>query len=98
MTASIPLHDSGGIIPYPVRIWQGTAALLSAAEAREAADALLEALDDFNDDKSRELAGKLTGYPFEASQAEKLKMAIAYIDDFMYDEAAELVRSVIPAI
>lgn len=71
---------------------------LSAVEARKIADELLTALDDFDDELSAELAGKLMGYPFRLTQKEKLKEAADNIGDFMYDEAAELIREIIPAI
>ncbi len=67
-------------------------------EALEIAEMLLEALDDFDDEKSKELAGKLLGYPFEAEQAEEMKRALKYINDFMYDEAAEVVRGILDAV
>ena len=71
---------------------------ISAEEARETADKLLEALDDFDDELSAELVRKLKGYPFRLTQKEKLKEAEEHIADFMYDEAAELIREVIPSI
>ncbi len=71
---------------------------ISGAEAKEAASKLLEALDDFDDDLSMELAEKLTGYPFRMTQKGKLKEAVGLIGEFMYDEAAELIKEIIPAI
>lgn len=71
---------------------------ITAEEAREVAAKLLEALDDFDDELSAELAGKLLGYPFRLTQKEKLKEAIENIKDFMYDEAAALISGIIPAI
>ncbi|MBO7333631.1 MAG: Hpt domain-containing protein [Lachnospiraceae bacterium] len=71
---------------------------LTADEARATADKLLAALDDFDDDLSAELAGKLMGYPFRLTQKQKLREAAQYIGDFMYDEAAELIREIIPGI
>ena len=71
---------------------------ISAGEARNIADRLLEALDDFDDELSAELAEKLMGYPFRLTQKEKLKEAADSIGNFMYDEAAELIREIIPAI
>ena len=71
---------------------------IDATEAKAVAEELLQALDDFDDDKSSELAKKLMGYPFRLTQKEQLKEAINYITDFMYDEAAELVNKIIPAI
>ena len=71
---------------------------LTADEARKTADELLAALDDFDDDLSALLAGKLMGYPFRLTQKQKLREAAQYIGDFMYDEAAELIREIIPGI
>ncbi|MBO4914018.1 MAG: Hpt domain-containing protein [Oscillospiraceae bacterium] len=71
---------------------------MSSAEARETAELLLAALDDFDDERSAELAAKLAGYPFRPTQKDKLREAARYIGDFMYDEAAELIREIAPAI
>ena len=71
---------------------------IGAAEARETAEALLTALDEFDDELSSELAAKLAGYPFPPAQEEKLREAAKHIADFMYDEAAELIRGIVPAI
>ncbi len=71
---------------------------LSAKEAKETADRLLEALDDFDDELSKELAVKLAGYPFRMTQKEKLKQAEGYIDDFLYDDAAAIIKEIYPTI
>ena len=71
---------------------------ISAEEAKETADKLLEALDEFDDELSGELVNKLLGYPFRLTQRQKVKEAENFISDFMYDEAAELIREVIPSI
>ena len=71
---------------------------ISADEAKELSDRLLEALDDFDDERSSELANKLIGYPFRITQKEKLKKAIELIADFLYDEAADLIKEIIPDI
>ncbi|MCR5011664.1 MAG: Hpt domain-containing protein [Lachnospiraceae bacterium] len=71
---------------------------ISAEEAKETAQKLLEALDDFDDELSAALAAKLEGYPFRITQRQKLKEAAGYISDFSYDEAAELIKEIIPAI
>ena len=71
---------------------------LSGDEAKNTADELLEALDEFDDEESKKLAGKLTGYPFRINQKEKLKSAIRYIDDFLYDEAADIIREIYSSI
>ncbi|WP_458458309.1 Hpt domain-containing protein [Pseudobutyrivibrio sp.] len=67
---------------------------ISGQVARQTADKLLEALDDFDDDLSKELACKLSGYPFRLTQKDMLKRAIEYVDDFMYDEAADIIREI----
>lgn len=71
---------------------------LNAEEARKVAEELLEALDEFDVDLSSELAAKLQGYPFRITQRGKLREAADQISDFMYDEAAELIREIISAI
>ena len=71
---------------------------ISADEAIRLSEKLLEALDDFDDDLSKELAIKLAGYPFRITQRDRLKEAIAFIEDFMYDDAAEIIREIVPAI
>ena len=71
---------------------------ISASEAKECAGKLLEALDDFDDRKAKELLKKLSGYPFRMTQAELLKEAEGYVDDFMYEEASEIVSRVSSAV
>ena len=66
--------------------------------ARTTADELLNALDDFDDDLAKQLANKLMGYPFRMTQRDMLKEAVGYIDDFMYDEASDIIRQIIPSI
>ena len=71
---------------------------ISGKEAKETAESLLAALDDFDDDLSKELIKKLSGYPFRMTQMDLLKKAEEYIHDFLYDEAAEIVKEIVPAI
>ncbi len=71
---------------------------ISGEEAKLVAERLLEALDDFDDDLSKELLQKLSGYPFRLTQKEILKTAKEYLEDFLYDEAADAVREVVPSI
>ncbi|MBE5849948.1 MAG: Hpt domain-containing protein [Lachnospiraceae bacterium] len=71
---------------------------ISAETARETVDKLLESLDDFDDEEAKKLAKVLSGYPFRLTQAEKLKEAAAFIEDFMYEEAAEIIRQIALAI
>ena len=71
---------------------------ISSDVAKQTAAELLDALDDFDDDKSKELALRLSGYPFRIMQKEILQKAIEYIEDFFYDEAADEVRKIIPEI
>ncbi len=67
---------------------------LTAEEARKTADELLAALDDFADDLSAKLIKKLLGYPFRITQREKLKDAADLINDFMYDDAACIIKEI----
>lgn len=71
---------------------------ISAEVARETIDKLLAALDDFDDEEAKRLAKILSGYPFRMTQADKLMEAVALIEDFMYEEAAEIIRQIAPAI
>ena len=71
---------------------------ISAEEARKTAEALFAALDDFDDETSKSLCGKLSGYPFRMTQAARLKEAKALIEDFMYDEAAAIIKEIYPTI
>ncbi len=71
---------------------------LSADEAKETAEKLLEALEEFDDDLSAELVVRLKGYPFRPTQKGKVDEAGEYIHAFLYDEALSLIKEVIPAI
>jgi HPt (histidine-containing phosphotransfer) domain-containing protein len=71
---------------------------ISADEAKEVAEQLLSALDDFDDSLAKELAEKLSGYPFRITQRDKLKEATGLIDDFMYDDAADIIKEIYPSI
>jgi HPt (histidine-containing phosphotransfer) domain-containing protein len=67
---------------------------IDADRAKEIVTALLEALDDFDDEKSTELSKQLMGYPFRITQREKLELAIKHISDFLYDDAADLIKEI----
>ena len=67
---------------------------ISAEEAKKTADELLSALDDFDDETSKKLVTKLSGYPFRLTQRDRLNEAAALIDDFMYDEAADIIKEI----
>ncbi len=71
---------------------------LTADEAMDTAEKLLIALDDFDDDLASELAAKLSGYPFRITQRGKLQEAADLIDDFLYEEAADLIKEIKGAI
>ena len=71
---------------------------ISGEIAKETAEKLLDALDDFDSDLAAELVKKLSGYPFRMTQAKMLKEAAGYIDDFLYDEAADIIRQITPEI
>lgn len=64
---------------------------IDGEEAKETAEKLIEALEDFDDENSLRLADKLSGYPFRITQKNLLKDAIRYIEDFCYDEATEII-------
>ncbi|MBR1832029.1 MAG: hypothetical protein IJ784_06300 [Ruminiclostridium sp.] len=71
---------------------EAAAPAIALAEAGETAEKLLEALDDFDDELSAELVTRLSGYPFGDGDREKLAETKKLISDFMYDEAADLIR------
>jgi HPt (histidine-containing phosphotransfer) domain-containing protein len=71
---------------------------LSADQARDVAAQLLDALDDFDDELAKSLTEKLSGYPFRITQAGMLKEAKDLITDFLYDEAADLIRQITQTI
>ncbi|MCR5591316.1 MAG: hypothetical protein K6F73_07245 [Lachnospiraceae bacterium] len=71
---------------------------LSGDEAKKTVDELLSALDDFDDELSLELVNRLKGYPFRITQKEKLREAADFIENFMYDRAAEIINEIIPSI
>ena len=71
---------------------------ISAEEAKKVANDLLDALDEFDDELAKDLVRKLSGYPFRITQKGKLREAEDQINDFMYEEAAELIREILPEI
>ena len=78
--------------PFAASPAEAAAPLITLAEAEETAGELLAALDDLDDELSGQLVQRLSGYPFEDGDKEKLAQAKKYIGDFMYDEAAELIK------
>ena len=71
---------------------------ISGEEAKEVSKKLLEALDDFDDELALEQINVLSGYPFRVTQKNRLKEAKGYIEDFMYDEATEIIKELLPEI
>ncbi len=71
---------------------------ISAETAKDISSELLTYLDDYDDEKSMELAKKLSGYPFRLRQKEELNKAIKLIADFNYDDAADIIRDITKAI
>lgn len=71
---------------------------ISAEEAHKTVDELLYALDEFDDELSSKLALKLSGYPFGDKEREKVDKVIGYISEFMYDEAADIIKQIAAAI
>ena len=84
--------------PYCPSDEKAEAGELSSDEAKKTAEALLAALDDFDDELSKKLALTLSAYPFAQEEKNKLKEAQNYIEDFMYDEAADLIKGISPTI
>lgn len=52
----------------------------------------MEALDDFDDVTSKKLVQYLSGYPFQEEQKNRLDEAKDYIEDYLYDDALEIIR------
>ena len=71
---------------------ESTAKEISGEEAKKVAADLMEALDDFDDVTSKKLVQKLSGYPFQEEQKKRLDEAKDYIEDFLYDDALEIIR------
>ncbi|MCR4909311.1 MAG: hypothetical protein K5985_10830 [Lachnospiraceae bacterium] len=71
---------------------------ISADEAKEIIHKLLNALDDFDDEESKELTMKLSGYPFRPAQKDLLYQALGSIDNFLYDEAADIIKDLLNVI
>lgn len=67
---------------------------ITSSEAKEITRELLIALDDFDDELSSELIHKLSGYPFRLTQRELLDKAIEYVEDFLYDDAAKIIKDI----
>ncbi len=71
---------------------------ISGEEARELSKELLDTLDEYDDEKSLELAKKLCGYPFRLRQREQMNEAVKLITEFRYDDAADIVREITGSI
>lgn len=77
---------------------ESTAKEISGEEAKKVAADLMEALDDFDDVTSKKLVQKLSGYPFQEEQKKRLDEAKDYIEDFLYDDALEIIRELSDSI
>lgn len=77
---------------------ESTAKEISGEEAKKVAIDLMEALDDFDDVTSKKLVQYLSGYPFEEEQKKRLDEAKDYIEDFLYDDALEIIRELSDSI
>ncbi len=71
---------------------------ISGEEARELSKELLDTIDEYDDEKSLELAKKLCGYPFRLRQREQMNEAVKLITEFRYDDAADIVREITGSI
>ena len=71
---------------------------IDAETAGKVCEELLGALDEYDDELSASLAAKLTGYDFGAGERDMLDKAIDLIGNFMYDEAAEIIKTISDSI
>lgn len=71
---------------------------ISGEEAKKLAEEAVAALDDFDEERALSACAKLSGYPFRIRQKNMLNRAVGYIRDFLYDEAAEAIKEIIPSI
>lgn len=67
---------------------------ISGDVAKEIVKELLVTLDDYDDEKSMELAKKLRGYPFRMRQRDEMDQAIKLISEFKYDDAEDIIREI----
>lgn len=67
---------------------------ITAKEAEETADALIEAVEDFDDVRAKELIDKLMRYPFRYTLINVLKNAREDIMEYEYTEALVKIRRV----
>lgn len=107
--ASVIANDTEGVLSrYDALIRQlksiaaddeaDTVEHISSEEARKITEELLDALNEYDDEQSSALAGKLLGYSFDKEKKDILNKAIGLIGEFMYDEAADLIRQLVEAI
>ena len=71
---------------------------LTTEQAKKLCEELLEALEDYADERSISLVDKLQDYPFRISQKQKMSEVRDHIDNFEYDEAVDVVRDVLRAL
>lgn len=88
----------GIIKPYGEMQEVHPASEISAGEAAKAGEALIEALEDYDDEAALEQLHKLMHYPFRFTLINVLKNAEADIKDFEYTEALLKVRRVVSQI
>ena len=71
---------------------------LSAKEAAETGDALIEAVEDYDDEKAVKLIDKLMRYPFRYTLINVLKNAREDLAEYEYNEALLKIRRVVSQI
>ena len=71
---------------------------LSAKEAEETAAALIDAVEDYDDEKAKELIDRLMRYPFRYTLINVLKNAREDIMEYEYTEALLKIRRVVSQI
>jgi HPt (histidine-containing phosphotransfer) domain-containing protein len=71
---------------------------LTTEQAQKICEELVEALEDYADEKSISLVERLQDYPFRISQKQKISEVRDHIDNFEYDEAVDIVKDVLRAL
>ncbi|MBR4719539.1 MAG: Hpt domain-containing protein [Lachnospiraceae bacterium] len=84
--------------PIGVDIETDTVNEITAEEAHKISEELLEALEEYDDELSARLVSRLSGYPFDTGKRDMLDEAREYIGEFMYDEAAAIVKDISASI
>ncbi len=86
------------IRPYGLMAEVHPASEISAEEAEKTGAALIEAVEDYDDEKALELIEKLMHYPFRFTLINVLKNAMEDIREYEYTEALVKIKRVVSQI